>query len=88
MHVTTLTNHIMENYCKLDSGRTLNLMSMKVKFKNVCPTSKPINLVLLNDSIIQSMHDCDIDWPLLLPKAYHGHIIPGLAQQLLIYIVQ
>ena len=40
-----LIKHDIDNYGMLDSGTTGNFIAMKIKVKNVCPTSKLVNVV-------------------------------------------
>ena len=87
INATTVMKHVIENYFVLDSGTIGNFITIKAEVKDVCPTSKAINVDILDGRTIQSKHECDIDEP-LLPTTSRGHVIPNFAQKSLISVVQ
>ena len=54
---------------------------------SIIPTDDPISVTLPDGDKVRSTHKCVLDLPNLPEGARNGHIIPGLASNLLVSVV-
>ena len=82
IHHTNKQQHDM-----LDSCTTNHFISIRADIYNIHPTNKPVNVIIPNGATLTSTYECDINWPILPKEARNDHILPGLANQSLISVV-
>ena len=72
----------------LDSCTKDHFLSIRANLYNIRPTQNQVNMTIPDGATLKSSHECDINWPALPKEAQTGHILPGLANQLLISAVE
>ena len=72
----------------LDSGATAHFISIEAEVNNKRPAMNPLTVMIPDGSILQTTHECDINWPCLPQSARIGHILPGLKNKTLLSVVQ
>jgi hypothetical protein len=68
-----------------NTGMTSVMIMNDTPMKNVRPTTNPLNINLLDGTMVKSMHVCNLEIP-GLPYVLEGHIVPDLTVALLIGI--
>ncbi len=68
-----------------DTEATSVMVMKDTPMKNVRPATKPLNINLLDSTMVRSIHVCDLEIP-GLPYVLEGHIVPDLTLALLIGI--
>jgi len=75
-------------YAIANSGCTAHFFSSSTPVCNKCLSLDPIKIHTPSGTVLQSMHEADLDLPGLPLVACHGHIFPQLATQPLLSIGQ
>ncbi len=68
-----------------NTGTTSVMVMKDTPLKNVRPATNPLNINLLDGTMVKSTHVCDLEIP-GLPYVLEGHIVPDLTVALLIEI--
>ena len=71
-----------------DSGSSGNYTTLDLPVVNQRPSSCPVTIQLPNGKQIVSIHEAELDIPMLLPAAQHVHLVPGLQNCSLLSIGQ
>jgi hypothetical protein len=72
----------------LESGCTAHFLLANAKCSNKIPTAAPLAVRLHNGDTITSTHTATLNMPSLPHTARQTHILPGLAQHLLLSVGQ
>ena len=77
-----------KDWAVLDSGATSHFLVVDTTATKVTPATNPVTVTIPDGSTLKSTHVRKLDLPRLPMAARIGHVIPGLASQSLVPVVQ
>jgi len=76
----------IQQWAIIDSGATSNFIMTDAPVVNIKPAIQPLTAMMPDGETVTSTHTCELDMPMLPPKAREGHRMPGLKHSLIAVI--